>query len=117
MDIFKVFDDPQVKMLEKSIKELTQISGYKDKEPRSIMKFLLDERASVLYKLNVYDDDMKRLLNEFNDALRKACAELHRRVIDTYKEYSGRNDYSGDFEVEGKLFLGFEYPKAHTYSD
>lgn len=40
----------------------------------------------------------------------KACAELYNKVMTTYEEYCNRTDSFGDFEVEGKIYLGAEYP-------
>ncbi len=47
------------------------------------------------------------------DALRKACTQLYYRTMTVYQEYQDRKDISGDFEVEGKIFLGYEYPAHH----
>ena len=74
---------------------------------------MLRQRSGVLYELNVYDDDTSRLLTAFNDRLRKACTELYKRVMAIYNEYSIRGDNWGEFEVGGKIFLCFEYPKRH----
>ena len=63
--------------------------------------------------MNVYDDETKQLLIGFNDALRKACTQLYHRTMTVYQEYLHRKDISGDFEVEGKIFLGYEYPALH----
>ena len=53
------------------------------------------------------------LLSRDNDALRKACTQLYHRTMTVYQEYQNRKDISGDFEVEGKIFLGYEYPALH----
>lgn len=112
MDIYKVFEDPRIKMLEEDIALWNDHCRYTDEE-RHVMKQLLRSRSNVLYKLNVYDNDMHQLLASFNDRLRKACAELYQRVMTAYKEYCNRADNFGDFEVEGKIYLGAEYPKHH----
>lgn len=112
MDIIKVFEDPRIKMLEEEIARWNDHCRYTDEE-NHVVSHLLEQRSCVLHQLNVYDDDMKELLNEFNNRLRKACTELYNRVITTYEEYLKRDDYLGEFEVEGKIFLGFEYPKQH----
>ena len=112
MDINKVFDDPRVKMLEEDIALWNEHCRYNDEE-RHVIGHMLKLRSNVLWKLNEYDDDMKRLLTEFNNALRQACAELYRRVMQTYNDYVNRNDCIGAFEVEGKIFLGINYPEFH----
>lgn len=90
----------------------TTIADTQDEE-KHVMKQLLRRRSNVLYELNVYDSDMHQLLVSFNDRLRKACAELYNKVMTTYEEYCNRTDSLGDFEVEGKIYLGAEYPKHH----
>lgn len=112
MDIYKVFEDSRIKMLENDIALWNDHCRYTDEE-KHVMKQLLRRRSNVLYELNVYDSDMHQLLVSFNDRLRKACAELYSKVMTTYEEYCNRTDSLGDFEVEGKIYLGAEYPKHH----
>lgn len=112
MDIYKVFEDPRIKMLENDIALWNDHCRYTDEE-KHVMKQLLRCRSNVLYELNVYDSDMHQLLVSFNDRLRKACAELYNKVMTTYEEYCNRTDSFGDFEVEGKIYLGAEYPNHH----
>lgn len=112
MNIQKIFDDPRVKMLEEDIAKWNDHCSYNDEE-KHVMEYLLKRRHRVLSNLNVYDDNMKQLLSEFNDALRKACTELYRRVIVTHEGLSKQKEDFGELEVEGKIFLGFEYTSLH----
>lgn len=112
MDIKHIFEDPRIVMLEKEITRRNEHYRYSDEE-KQVMMYLLEERRNVLWHLNVYNDETKRLLVEFNDALRKACAELYCRTIKVYQECMHREDCPKDFEVEGKIFLGYEYPTLH----
>lgn len=112
MDIYKVFENSRIKMLENDIASWNDHCRYTDEE-KHVMKQLLRRRSNVLYELNVYDSDMHQLLVSFNDRLRKACAELYNKVMTTYEEYCNRTDSLGDFEVEGKIYLGAEFPKHH----
>lgn len=112
MNIQHIFQDPRIVMLEEEIARRNEHCRYSDEE-KHVMEYLLKERHRVLCHLNVYDDEMKRLLVEFNDALRKACAELYRRTNAVYQECLRREDCPGVFEVEGKIFLGYEYPALH----
>ena len=61
----------------------------------------------------LYDSDMHQMLVSFNNRLRKACAELYQKVMTTYEDLCKRSDSFGDFEVDGKIYLGAEYPKHH----
>lgn len=112
MNIKHVFEDSRIVMLEKDIARINEYCQYSDKE-KFVMKHLLEKRCNVLWQLNVYDDETKQLLIGFNDALRKACTQLYHRTMTVYQEYQNRKDISGDFEVEGKIFLGYEYPAHH----
>ena len=112
MDIKHVFEDSRIVMLEKDIARINEYCRYSDEE-KFVMKHLLKKRCNVLWQLNVYDDETKQLLIGFNDALRKAYTQLYHRTMTVYQEYLHRKDISGDFEVEGKIFLGYEYPAHH----
>lgn len=112
MNIKHVFEDSRIVMLEKDIARINEYCQYSDEE-KFVMKHLLKKRCNVLWQLNVYDDETKQLLIGFNDALRKACTQLYHRTMTVYQEYLHRKDISGDFEVEGKIFLGYEYPAHH----
>lgn len=112
MNIKHVFEDSRIVMLEKDIARINEYCQYSDKE-KFVMKHLLEKRCNVLWQLNVYDDETKQLLIGFNDALRKACTQLYHRTMTVCQEYQNRKDISGDFEVEGKIFLGYEYPALH----
>lgn len=60
MDIYKVFEDPRIKMLENDIVLCNNHCRYTDEE-RHVMKQLLRSRSNVLYELNVYDSDMHQM--------------------------------------------------------
>ena len=83
MNIQQIFQDPRIVMLEEEIARRNEHCRYSDEE-KHVMKHLLEERRNVLWQLNVYDDETKHLLVEFNDALRKACAELYSRTMAVY---------------------------------
>ena len=112
MDIKHVFGDPCIVRLENDITRINDHCRYTDEE-NNIMKRLLKQRSYALWQRNVYDDEMKQLLIGFNDALRKACTELYHRTMTVYQECLHRDDFNGNFEVEGKIFLGYEYPAQH----
>lgn len=112
MDIKHVFDAPCIVRLENDIARINDHCRYTDEE-NNIMKRLLKQRSDALWQLNVYDDEMKQLLIGFNDALRKACTELYHRTMAAYQECLHRDDFNGNFEVEGMIFLGYEYPAQH----
>lgn len=104
MDIKHIFDDPCIVKLENDIARIIDHCRYTDEE-NNIMKRLLKQRSDALWQLNVYDDEMKQLLIGFNDALRKACTELYHRTMAAYQECLHRDDFNGNFEVEGMYSL------------
>lgn len=112
MDIKHVFEDPRIVMLEEDIARINEHRQY-DEEEKHVVKHLLKERQNMLWQLNVYDDEMKRLFTDFNAALRKACTELYRRTMATYQEYRYRGGSMEDFAVYGKIFLSYDYPECH----
>lgn len=112
MNINNVFEDPRIKMLEEEIANWNENCSYSDEE-KHVPTYLLEQRRNKLNQMIVYDDEMKRMLIDFNERLRKACNSLYSKVMTIYEEYMGRNDYFGDFEVEGKIFLSYQYPQCH----
>lgn len=83
MDIYKVFEEPRIKMLENDIVLWNNHCRYTDEEWH-VMKQLLRSRSNVLYELNVYDSDMHQMLVSFhqmlvsfNNRLRKALRPLY----------------------------------------
>lgn len=83
MEIKNVFKDSRIVMLEEEIARVNEDCGYTDEE-KNLMEYLLAQRRNILWHLNVYDDESKQLLIDFNDALRNACAELFRRTMAVY---------------------------------
>lgn len=113
MDIKQIFEDPRLVMLEQDMAWIYDNWRQADDE-KHVMKHLLERRHSLLGELNVYDDEMKGLLVEFNEALRKACRELYRRAVAVYKANEHQEVMNAeDFEVEGKIYLGYDYPELH----
>ena len=104
MDIKHIFEDPRIVMLEKEITRRNEHYRYSDEE-KQVMMYLLEERRNVLWHLNVYNDETKRLLVEFNDALRKACAELYCRTIIVYQECMHREDCLKTSRLRERYFL------------
>lgn len=116
IDDICVFRDPRIAMLEEDIARINEHCRYTDKE-RRVMEYLLEARCCIFRQLNKYDNETKQLLIDFNDALRKACTQLYRQTMAVYQEYLHREDCPRNFEVEGKIFLGCEYPAHHPVQD
>ncbi|MEE3417074.1 MAG: hypothetical protein VZR53_17145, partial [Prevotella sp.] len=69
-------------------------------------------RCHLLNSMFVLDETNKQLLAEFNEALRIQVLETRKRVVTLFNSVS-ESGLSGDFEVTGKCFLGYEYSKIH----
>jgi len=109
MDIHKVFEDPQVVALEEKIVALTEGRIRSDEDVLD----LLEQRKNLLDSMNQYDDEMKNLLIEFNEALKKAWIKLFNKTKAVFEEYSRKNDCWEEFNVEGRLYLSYNYSKIH----
>lgn len=86
MDIKQVFEDSRILMLEEDIARINEYCKYSNKE-KHVMKHLLEERRNVLWHLNVYDDETKQLLIDFNEALREVCMQLYCQTMTVFQEH------------------------------
>ena len=111
MNVRKVFEDPRVVMLEEEIAEYTPLMPVN--ESRDYVERLLGLRHRLLKEMQVYDDEMKAIVVAFNERLRNACIELYNRVEKLADEYARKDDLSGKLDIEGRIYLGHEYPKKH----
>ena len=77
-----------------------------------VIKCLLGTRKHLLNKMFVMDEDSKKLLSNFNEALKAQLLEMRKRALSIYAS----NVNSGllpSFSLRGKCFLGYEYSKIH----
>lgn len=111
MNIRKVFNDPRVVMIEEEIAEYTPLMPVN--ESRDYIERLLGMRHRLLKEMQVYDDEMKAMVVAFNERLRNACTELYNRVEKLADEYARMDGMSGKLDIEGRIYLGHEYPKKH----
>ena len=77
-----------------------------------VIKCLLGTRKHLLNKMFMMDEDSKKLLSNFNEALKAQLLEMRKRALSIYAS----NVNSGllpSFSLRGKCFLGYEYSKIH----
>ena len=77
-----------------------------------VIKCLLGTRKSLLNKMFVMDEDSKKLLSNFNEALKAQLLEMRKRALSIYAS----NVNSGllpSFSLRGRCFLGYDYSKIH----
>ena len=77
-----------------------------------VIKCLLGTRKHLLNKMFVMDEDSKKLLSNFNEALKAQLLEMRKRALSIYAS----NVNSGllpSFSLRGRCFLGYDYSKIH----
>lgn len=77
---------------------------------------LLRIRKTILNEMFVMDDYYLQLLSDFNEAMMQQMIEMRRRTIALYESVA-KAGLAGTIEVEGKCFLGYDYPPLHPIQD
>lgn len=98
-------------MLEENILHWYEHGNASGAEP--IIKDALHHRWMILRELMQYDEESKRLLSDFNDRIKAAGIALFNKTKTIHEGMMKLYDCNGDLETEGKLLLGYTYPKAH----
>jgi len=111
MNTKEAFEDPRIVMLEENILRWYEHGKAAEAEP--IIKDALHHRWMILRELMQYDEESKRLLSDFNDRIKAAAIALFNKTKTIHEGMMKLYDGNGDLEVEGKLLLGYTYPKAH----
>ena len=114
MTVQEIFNTTAVRDVELEILDLQMANERKhyDGPEGFAIEHLLGVRCHLLNSLFVLDENYKQLLTEFNEALRKQVLETRKRVITLFNSVS-ESGLTGEFEVTGKCFLGYEYSKIH----
>ena len=111
MNTQEAFEDPCIVMLEENILRWYEHGKVAEAEP--IIKDALHHRWMILRELMQYDEESKRLLSDFNDRIKAAATTLFNKTKDVHEGMMKLYDGNGDLETEGKLLLGYTYPKEH----
>ena len=111
MNTKEAFEDPRIVMLEENILHWYEHGKASETEP--IIKDALHHRWMILRELMQYDEESKRLLSNFNDRIKAAAIALFNKTKSIHEGMMKLYDGIGDLETEGKLLLGYIYPKAH----
>lgn len=117
MTVQEIFDTPVVRELERSILNLQrhdEKSRYRSYEGfgKAIAE-LLEIRKSVLNSMFVMDEEYRRLLGEFNDALRDELTDMRLRTIKAYKAVASSGISAKGVYAEGQCWLGYDYSTIH----
>ena len=73
---------------------------------------LLKIRKTILNNMFVLDKHYLQLINDFNEAMKQQMIEMRKRTIALYESVAEAN-LPGTIEVEGRCFLGYDYPPLH----
>lgn len=115
MTVQEIFNLPAIKEIEKEILglqwEIEHPRG-RNKTQKELIKQLIKIRKRLLDHEFVMDEHYKRLLEEFNGAMRNQLIKMR---IETIKAYTATINagVSGEIEAIGKCFMGYEYSKIH----
>lgn len=111
MNTKEAFEDPRIVMLEENMLHWYDLG--KKPEMTIILKNALWQRWMTLRDLMQYDDEAKSLLLDFNERIKAAATTLYHKTKAFYDGIMKLHDGKSDLEVEGKLLLGYDYPKNH----
>lgn len=115
MTVQEIFNSTAVRSIEEQILNLYhEIEGHRStyKENKKAIRSFLEVRKRVLNSMFVLDEQNKRLMAEFNEAMKKQLIEMRKRALDLYNSVY-KPDMEGSVEVKGKCFMGYEYSKIH----
>lgn len=113
--VLEIFNQPSIKEIERQIIGAqcdVERSGYDDKDSANFIKRMLPIRRNLMNREFVLDDDYKRLLSEFNDALQIQLLKMRKETIKAYNAVKSTG-VEGDIEATGKCFLGYELSSIH----
>ena len=114
MTVQEIFNTTAVRDVELEILNLQMANERKhyDGPEGFAIEHLLGVRCHLLNSMFVLDETNMQLLAEFNEALRIQVLETRKRVVTLFNSVS-ESGITGDFEVTGKCFLGYEYSQIH----
>lgn len=115
MDVNEIFNLPEIKILEVEILDTQHDldrNRYCANAGVEFIKKALMMRKQLLDRKFVMDEFYKKLLEEFNEALKVQMLKMRLETIKTYNSAVAAG-LEGDVEAVGKCFLGYKYPDRH----
>lgn len=113
MTVQEIFNTPAVRAVEIEILYALQKEEGRtgDDAIRTMVHHLLLVRKQILNSMFVMDEQYKQLLSEFNESLKAAICRMRQQVICMHQ--SALQSGLPGIETNGRLFLGYAYPKLH----
>jgi len=115
MTVQEIFNSTPVQSIEEQILDLYhEIEGHRstNEENKKAIRSFLEVRKRILDSMFVMDEQNKKLLAEFNEAMKQQLIEMRKRAIDLYNDVYKPN-MIGRIEVVGKCFMGYKYSEIH----
>lgn len=119
MTIQEIYETRPVETVEYEILDLQQQSEkdlWRRETGKVAIKSLLEVRKTILNEMFILDEHHLQLINDFNEAIKQQMIEMRRRTITLYESVA-KAELPGTLEVEGKCFLGYDYPPLHPIQD
>ena len=115
MTVQEIYNSTPVQSIEEQILDLYhEIEGHRStyEENKKAIRSFLEVRKRILDSMFVMDEQNKKLLAEFNEAMKQQLIEMRKRAIDLYNDVYKPN-MIGRIEVVGKCFMGYKYSEIH----
>ena len=119
MTIQEIYDTQPVKKVEYEILEI-QFQSEKGmwgwETGKVAIQSLLKIRKTIMNDMFVLDKHYLQLISDFNEAMKQQMIEMRKRTIALFESVAEAN-LPGTIEVEGRCFLGYDYPPLHPIQD
>ncbi|MCD8207468.1 MAG: hypothetical protein LUD72_05995 [Bacteroidales bacterium] len=117
MDMKEIFENERLIKLEDELvrifsNRLGEWDDFREKD-RKRVEYLVDKRKYLLDKMFKMDENYKRLLSEFNEALKTHLVEMRLKAMDAFKALRGVYPFPIDMDLEVHCYLGPKYSEIH----
>ena len=116
MTVQEIFNTSAITEIETEIINLEtdiELSHWNKLGAEETMRTLLRIRRNLLAEMFVMDLHYKKLLEEFNEALKQQLLQMRRETIKIAQNIISSGIMDDDIQVVGKCFLGYRYSKHH----
>ena len=111
----EIFNSTAIKEIENEIllkQHEVEKRHFEYEAGEEVIKCLLSTRKTLLNQMFVMDEDNKKLLSDFNEALKAQMIEMRKRALSIYAS-NVNSGLMSSFTLKGKCFMGYEYSKIH----
>lgn len=115
MTVQEIFDLPAIRGIEEEILGLQWEIDHRRgcyESHKELIKRLLKIRKLLVNREFIMDEHYKRLLDEFNEAMRNQLIKMRIEIIKAYQAVVNIG-LNGEIEAIGKCFMGYGYSKLH----